>query len=48
MTPMRALGGGMDGKMVHDLLHIWSKSIVDSYAHEHKLFSENGLRSGII
>ena len=40
MTPMRALGGGMDGKMVHDLLHIWSKSIVDSYAHDHKVFKQ--------
>ena len=38
MTPMRALGGGMDGRMVHDLLHIWSKSIVDNYAQDHETF----------
>ena len=43
MTPMRALGGGMDGTMVHDLLHIWSKSIVDNYAQDHKKFKRQWL-----
>ncbi len=41
MTPMRALGGGMDGKMIHDLLYIWSQSIIDSSANSRKLFNEN-------
>eukprot|EP00943_MAST-04B_sp_MAST-4B-sp1_P002096 g2096.t1 len=45
MTPMRGLGGGMDGKMIHDLLSIWSQSIIDSSANSRKLFNENEHRN---
>ena len=40
MTPMRALGGGMNGEMIYNLLHTWSQSIVNANVNNYKIFNK--------